>query len=114
MELKNATFAMNNVATTLLQNLQGAKVSTVGGFINALDSVGSQLTQLADATGFRTGGYKDEETGAIDDYLRKNLGDGVFADAVQYGKIRSNAINLAYLMARVDEPVEDLQIETLP
>ena len=104
MELKNATFAMNNVATTLLQNLQGAKVSTVGGFINALDSVGSQLTQLADATGFRTGGYKDEETGAIDDYLRKNLGDGVFADAVQYGKIRSNAINLAYLMARVDEP----------
>ena len=51
MELKNATFAMNNVATTLLQNLQGAKVSTVGGFINALDSVGSQLTQLADATG---------------------------------------------------------------
>ena len=104
MELKNATFAMNNVATTLLQNLQGAKVSTVGGFINALDSVGSQLTQLADATGFRTGGYTDEGTGAIDDYLRKNLGDGVFADAVQYGKIRSNAINLAYLMARVDEP----------
>jgi hypothetical protein len=104
MELKNATFAMNNVATTLLQNLQGAKVSTVGGFINALDSVGSQLSQLADATGFRTGGYKDEGTGAIDDYLRKNLGDGVFADAVQYGKIRSNAINLAYLMARVDEP----------
>ena len=30
--------------------------------------------------------------------------DGVFADSVQYGKIWSNAINLAYLMARVDEP----------
>ena len=58
---------------TLLQNLQGAKVSTVGGFINALDSVGSQLSQLADATGFRTGGYEDKGTGAIHDYLRKNL-----------------------------------------
>ena len=104
MELKNATFAMNNVANTLINNLQGAKVSTVGGFINALDSVGSQLKQLADATGFRTGGYKDEGTGAIDNYLRKNLGEGIFADAVKYGKIRSNAINLAYLMARVDEP----------
>ena len=104
MELKNATFAMNNVANTLINNLQGAKVSTVGGFINALDSVASQLTQLADATGFRTGGYKDEGTGAIDNYLRKNLGEGIFADAVKYGKIRSNAINLAYLMARVDEP----------
>ena len=103
MELKNATFAMNNVANTLINNLQGAKVSTVGGFINALDSVGSQLKQLADATGFTTN-YEDKGTGAIDDYLRKNLGEGIFADAVKYGKIRSNAINLAYLMARVDEP----------
>ena len=103
MELKNATFAMNNVATTLLQNLQGAKVSTVGGFINALDSVGSQLTQLAEATGIKNN-IVNTGSNAIDDYLKKNLGDGVFADAVQYGKIRSNAINLAYLMARVDEP----------
>jgi hypothetical protein len=103
MELKNATFAMNNVANTLINNLQGAKVSTVGGFINALDSVGSQLKQLADATGFTTN-YEDKGTGAIDNYLRKNLGEGIFADAVKYGKIKSNAINLAYLMARVDEP----------
>ena len=103
VELKNSTFAMNNVATNLLKNLEGAKVGPVGGTISALDSVSSQLKQLADATGF-TNNYVNTGSGAIDDYLRKNLGDGIFSDAVQYGKIRSNAINLAYLMARVDEP----------
>ena len=30
MELKNATFAMNNVANSLIKHLQGAKVQTVG------------------------------------------------------------------------------------
>ena len=103
MELKNSTFAMNNVATTLLKNLKGAKVGPVGGTITALDSVSSQLKQLADATGF-TNNFVNTGSGKIDDYLRKNLGEGIFADSVQYGKIRSNAINLAYLMARVDEP----------
>ena len=94
---------MNNVATTMLKNLEGAKVGTVGGVINALDSVGSQLSQLAEATGIKNI-LVSEGTGAIDDYLRKNLGEGIFADSVQFGKIKSNAINLAYLMARVDEP----------
>ena len=103
MDLKNATFAMNNVATTMLKNLEGAKVSTVGGFINLLDSVGSQLRQAAEATGFKNS-YVNTGSNAIDDYLKKNLGEGIFADAVKYGKIKSNAINLAYLMARVDEP----------
>jgi len=102
-EIKSATFAMNNVATTMLKNLEGAKVGTVGGVINALDSVGSQLSQLAEATGIKNN-FVSEGTGAIDNYLRKNLGEGIFADSVQYGKIKSNAINLAYLMARVDEP----------
>ena len=103
MEIKNAAFAMNNVASALLNNLQGAKVGTVGSFFNVLDSFGSQLKQFADATGFSTS-YEDKGSGAIDAYLKKQLPDGVFKDAVQYGKIRSNAINLAYLMARVDEP----------
>ena len=103
MDLKNATFAMNNVAGVLLGNLQGAKVGTVGGLINALDSVGAQLNQLAEATGIKNN-IVNTGSNAIDDYLKKNLGDGIFSDAVQYGRIRSNVINLAYLMARVDEP----------
>ena len=103
MELKNATFAMNNVANSLINNLKGAKVQTVGSVISALDSFGAQLKQLAEATGFKQNFINTNST-AIDDYLRQNLGEGIFADAVKYGKIRSNAINLAYLMARVDEP----------
>ena len=103
MELKNATFAMNNVANSLINNLKGAKVKTVGSVISALDSFGAQLKQLAEATGFKQNFVNTNST-AIDDYLRKNLGEGIFADSVKYGKIRSNAINLAYLMARVDEP----------
>ncbi len=103
MELKNATFAMNNVANSLINNLKGAKVQTVGSVISALDSFGSQLKQLAEATGFKQNFVNTNST-AIDDYLRQNLGEGIFADSVKYGKIRSNAINLAYLMARVDEP----------
>jgi len=103
MELKNATFAMNNVANSLINNLKGAKVQTVGSVISALDSFGAQLKQLAEATGFKQNFVNTNST-AIDDYLRQNLGEGIFADSVKYGKIRSNAINLAYLMARVDEP----------
>jgi hypothetical protein len=102
-DIKSATFAMNNVASTMLKNLEGAKVGTVGGVINALDSVGAQLSQLAEVTGIKNN-FVSEGTGEIDAYLKKNLGEGIFADAVQYGKIKSNAINLAYLMARVDEP----------
>jgi hypothetical protein len=102
-EIKSAAFAMNNVASTMLKNLEGAKVGTVGGVINALDSIGSQLSQLAQATGIKNN-FVNEGSGKIDEYLKKNLGEGIFADAVQYGKIKSNAINLAYLMARVDEP----------
>ncbi len=48
MELKNATFAMNNVASALLNNLQGAKVGTVGSFFNVLDSF--SLSQLGSLT----------------------------------------------------------------
>ena len=101
--IKSATFAMNNVASTMLKNLEGAKVGTVGGVVNALDSIGSQLSQLAEVTGIKNN-FVNEGSGKIDAYLKKNLGEGIFADAVQYGKIKSNAINLAYLMARVDEP----------
>jgi hypothetical protein len=103
IELKNATFAMNNVANTMLKNLEGSKVGAVGATISALNSVGAQLSQLAQATGFKNN-FVNTGSGAIQDYLKKNLGEGIFADAVQYGKIESNAINLAYLMARVDEP----------
>jgi hypothetical protein len=51
-DLKITTFAMNNVADAMIENLSTAKVGTVGGTISALDSIGSQLNQAAQSFGF--------------------------------------------------------------
>jgi hypothetical protein len=84
----------------------------VGATIMALDSTGAQLKQLANSFGFKTTGknatYKveasDEEGDAVDRYMKKHFGSGIGGDAEKFAKIKSVAINLAYLMARIDEP----------
>ena len=109
-DLKINTFKMNNAANNLFKNLEGAKTGPVGAFVQALDSTGSQLKQVADSFGFKSTGPKELRTfddtgsGAIDNYIEKNFGSFIGNDAVQLGKIKSASINLAYLMARVDEP----------
>jgi hypothetical protein len=101
---------MNNAANNLFKNLEGAKTGPVGAFVQALDSTGSQLKQVADSFGFKSTGPKELRTfddtgsGAIDNYIEKNFGSFIGNDAVQLGKIKSASINLAYLMARIDEP----------
>ena len=107
-QLKIDTFKMNNAANNLFKNLEGAKTGPVGSFVTALDSTSAQLKQAADAFGFSTTGknktFDDTGSGAIDNYIEKNFGSFVGNDAVQLGKIKSASINLAYLMARIDEP----------
>jgi hypothetical protein len=107
-QLKIDTFKMNNAASNLFENLEGAKTGPVGSFVTALDSTSAQLKQAADAFGFSTTGknktFDDTGSGAIDNYIEKNFGSFVGNDAVQLGKIKSASINLAYLMARIDEP----------
>ena len=107
-DLKVSTFKMNNAANNLFENLEGAKTGPVGSFVTALDSTGAQLKQAANAFGFKTTGenktFDDTGSGAIDNYIEKNFGGFVGNDAVQLGKIKSASINLAYLMARIDEP----------
>jgi len=109
-DLKINTFKMNNAANNLFKNLEGAKTGPVGAFVQALDSTGSQLKQVADSFGFKSTGPKELRTfddtgsGAIDNYIEKNFGSFIGNDAVQLGKIKSASINLAYLMARIDEP----------
>ena len=107
-QLKIDTFKMNNAANNLFKNLEGAKTGPVGSFVTALDSTSAQLKQAADAFGFSTTGknktFDDTGSGAIDNYIEKNFGNFVGNDAVQLGKIKSASINLAYLMARIDEP----------
>jgi len=107
-DLKIGTFKMNNAANNLFKNLEGAKTGPVGAFVQALDSTGAQLKQAANSFGFTTTGenktFDDTGSGAIDNYIEKNFGSFVGNDAVQLGKIKSASINLAYLMARIDEP----------
>ena len=107
-DLKINTFKMNNAANNLFKNLEGAKTGPVGAFVQALDSTGAQLKQAANSFGFTTTGenktFDDTGSGVIDNYIEKNFGSFVGNDAVQLGKIKSASINLAYLMARIDEP----------
>jgi hypothetical protein len=107
-DLKISTFKMNNAANNLFKNLKNAKTGPVGAFVQALDSTGAQLKMAANSFGFKTTGedrtFIDTGSGAIDNYIEKNFGSFVKNDAVQLGKIKSASINLAYLMARIDEP----------
>ena len=106
-ELKTTTFQMNNAGQNLIKNLQDSKVGPVGSFITALDSAGSQIKQAADSLGFNTTGPNktyDEQGDAVDKYIRDKFGSQIGDDATKFAKIKSVSINLAYLMARIDEP----------
>ena len=106
-ELKTTTFQMNNAGQNLIKNLQGSKVGPVGSFITALDSTGAQLKQAADSFGFNTTGPNktyDEQGDAVDNYIRAKFGSQIGDDATKFAKVKSVSINLAYLMARIDEP----------
>ena len=100
-ELYNTTFQMNNVANNLVDSLKQSKVGAVGSTINALDSLASQIGQAAQSFGISEN-FEDKGTGAIDKVMKKNF--NLSKEAVNYGKVKSASINLAYLMARIDEP----------
>ena len=117
MGVKITTFQMNNAAQNLVGNLRSAEgdltpTGAVGATIMALDSTGAQLKQLANSFGFKTTGKNktyeveahDEKGDAVDRYMKKHFGSGIGDDAEKFAKIKSVAINLAYLMARIDEP----------
>ena len=107
MELKTTTFQMNNAGQNLIKNLEGAKVGPVGSFITALDSAGAQIKQAANSFGFSTTGPNktyDEQGDAVDNYIKEKFGSSIGNDATKFAKIKSVSINLAYLMARIDEP----------
>ena len=102
-DLQIQTFQMNNAANNLVSNLEGSKTGFVGFTITALDNLGAQFEQAADSFGFKKF-YKDTGSGDIDSYLEKTIGSSIAKDSAQYAKIKSVSINLAYLMARIDEP----------
>jgi hypothetical protein len=103
LQIQNTAFQLNNAGSTLIKQLKGAKVGPVGAFINALDSAGAQISQAANAFGF-TKDYEDTGSGDIDNYLTNKFGSELAGDAVKFGKVKSASIQLAYLMAKADEP----------
>jgi len=73
---------MNNASDKMIANLEESKVSTVGGVISALDSIGSQLNQAAQSFGFAKN-FDDTGSGAIEKSWRKfNLSK----EAINYEK----------------------------
>jgi hypothetical protein len=100
-EIKSSNFELNNVGTTLLTNLRKSKIGGVGATLSALDSVGSQLNQAAQVFGFGKS-FNDTGSGAIDSVLTKDF--KLNKEAVNYEKVKSNFVNMAFLMAKVDEP----------
>ena len=110
-DLDIQTFKMNNAGQNLINNLKAnAKTGPVGAFVSALDSTGAQIQQAAQSFGFKTTGPKELRTfddtgsGDIDNYIERKFGSKIGVDAETLGKIKSVSINLAYLMARIDEP----------
>ena len=109
-DLNIETFKMNNAANNLFNNLKNPNVKTgpVGAFVTALDSTGAQLKMAADSFGFSTTGknktFDDTGSGDIDKFIEQKFGTFIGDDAARLGRIKSASINLAYLMARVDEP----------
>ena len=100
-QIKSTNFELNNVGNTLLTNLRKSKIGGVGGTISALDSVGSQLNQAAQVFGFGKS-FNDTGSGAIDSVLTKDF--KLDKEAVNFEKVKSNSVNMAFLMANADEP----------
>ena len=103
LQIQNTAFQLNNAGSTLIKELKGAKVGPTGAFINALDSAGSQISQAANSFGFKKD-YEDTGSGDIDNYLTDKFGSELAGDAIKFGKVKSASIQLAYLMAKADEP----------
>ena len=105
-DILSTTFKLNNAGNSLVNELKGAKVGAVGTIINALDSAGSQISQAAQAFGFGQKSNIDLSGGTekIDNYLEEKFGSALANDAIKFGKIKSVSIQLAYLLAKADEP----------
>lgn len=100
-DIKITNAKLNNVGSQLIDKLQTSKVGGVGGIISALDSFGSQVKQAASTFGIMKD-YKSDSPGLIDSVLQKNF--NLSKEAENYEIIRSNFVNMAYLMAKQDEP----------
>jgi hypothetical protein len=100
-DIQGTNFQLNNVGKQLIDRLQTTKVGGVGGIISSLDSVGSQIKQAANTFGILKD-YRSDSPGLIDSVLKENF--NLSKEAENYEIVRSNIVNMAFLMAKQDEP----------
>jgi len=100
-DLANNNFKLNNVANKTIKLLNNTKVGGVGAIISTLDTAGSQIKQAADSFGI-TKDYTSDNPELIDSIIQKNF--NLSKEAVNYEIFRSNIVNLAFMMAKADEP----------
>jgi hypothetical protein len=100
-DIQSTNFQLNNVGKQLIDRLQTTKVGGVGGIISSLDSVQSQIKQAANTFGILKD-YRSDSPGLIDSAVQDTF--KLNKEAENYEIVRSNTVNMAFLMAKQDEP----------
>ena len=99
--LANSNFQFNNVANRTIDLLKKTKIGGVGAIISTLDTAGSQIKQAANSFGIAKD-YTSDNPELIDSIIQKDF--NLAKDAQNYEIFRSNIVNLAFMMAKSDEP----------
>jgi hypothetical protein len=100
-EILNANKTLNFVGNRLMEQIQEAPTGATGFIVSSLEGMGDQLAQATEQLGIRER-YKPEDTEFIDSIITKAT--GLKKDAANYQRIKTNIINMAYLLARNAEP----------
>jgi hypothetical protein len=100
-EILNANRTLNFVGSRLIEQIQNAPTGATGFVVSSLEGIGDQLAQATEQLGIKTR-YQPENVEFIDSVITKAT--GLKKDAANYQKVKSNIINMAYLLARNAEP----------
>jgi len=99
--LLNANQQFNFVGERIKSLIEETPTGAVGGIVSAIEGVGDQLSQAAQQLGIRTG-YQVQDDSLINSAIEK--ASGLKEDAENFARVKSQYINLAYIMARQKEP----------
>jgi len=99
--IQGANDQFNFVGNRIKELVQQTPTGTVGALVSAIEGVGDQLSQAAQQLGIRTG-YQVQDDSLINSAIEK--ASGLKEDAENFARVKSQYINLAYIMARQKEP----------
>ena len=99
--LLNANQQFNFVGERIKSLIEETPTGAVGGIVSAIEGVGDQLSQAAQQLGIRTG-YQVQDDSLINSAIER--ASGLTEDAENWARVKSQYINLGYIMARQKEP----------